>query len=176
MPTPHLLLYGPPAAGKVTVANAIAERSAMRVIDNHATVDLVLRLFEFGTKPFQELVDKMRFDLAAVAAREGVAVVSTLVFAPTDRPYVKRLAEVVEASGGVMCRARLVPPADVLEARVVQPSRGAFQKVQDVALLRQILDNHDCYSSINDDDLTIDNSSLGPSDVAEQICRHFGIA
>ena len=174
MPTPHLLLYGPPAAGKVTVANAIAARSGMRGIDNHATVDLALRLFDFGTKPFQELVDRMRFDLAGAAAREGVAVVSTFVFAPTDKAFVRRLTGVVEENGGVMHFARLMPPPDVLEARVSEVSRAAFKKVRDAMLLRQILATHNCYAAINDDDLAIDNSSLSAAETADKICRHFG--
>jgi len=46
----HILIYGPPSAGKLTVATCLAERYDMKLLDNHLTLDVALRLFSFGTK------------------------------------------------------------------------------------------------------------------------------
>jgi hypothetical protein len=86
---------------------------------------------------------------------------------------VERLTQTVETNGGAMYFARLVPPPGVLETRVGESSRASLKKVQDVELLRQILATHDCYSAINADDLTIDNSAVDAFDAARQICDHF---
>jgi hypothetical protein len=94
---------------------------------------------------------------------------------PFDRPWVEQLTEAVTSNGGVMCFARLVPPPAVLEARVGESSRAAYKKIQDVELLRRILAGHDCYTAINDDDLTIDNSTIDADEVAATICAHFGL-
>ena len=48
----HVLIYGPPGAGKLTVARSLADRYGVRVLDNHLTVDAALRLFNFGTPEF----------------------------------------------------------------------------------------------------------------------------
>lgn len=48
----HIFLYGPPGAGKLTVARCLASRYGVKVLDNTLTVGLALRLFEFGTKPY----------------------------------------------------------------------------------------------------------------------------
>jgi len=172
----HLMIYGPPAAGKLTVARALEERAGLRVLDNHATVDLVLRLFDFGTRPFGELVNGIRVDIARVAAREGVDVVSTFVYGRGhDEPFVARLKEAVESGGGRMVFVALLPPVDVLEVRVQEPSRGEHQKIRDAAKLRALVAAHDLYSRIRDDDLVIDNSTLSPDEVAAQICAHFSL-
>src|SRR5436309_927470 len=84
----HVVVYGPPAAGKLTVAQVLAERYGFKLLDNHLTVDTALRLFDFGTDPFGRLVERLRLVLFDAAARAGVDIVSTFVFAhPVDRPY-----------------------------------------------------------------------------------------
>ncbi|MBA2608364.1 MAG: hypothetical protein H0U92_05475 [Actinobacteria bacterium] len=44
----HVVIYGPPAAGKLTVAREVSERYGYALLDNHVTFDFALRLFEFG--------------------------------------------------------------------------------------------------------------------------------
>ncbi|MFF5082541.1 hypothetical protein ACFY36_36320 [Actinoplanes sp. NPDC000266] len=64
-----LFVVGPPAVGKMTVANEIAARTGWRVFHNHLAVEPVLRFFEFGTPPFARLVDGFRMSvLEEVAA------------------------------------------------------------------------------------------------------------
>jgi len=60
--TPPMLvvLVGPPAVGKMTVGQALAARTGMRLFHNHQTLDLVFRFFPFGTPPFQRLVAEFR--------------------------------------------------------------------------------------------------------------------
>jgi hypothetical protein len=64
----HVFLYGPPAAGKLTVARCLAAAYGLKLLDSTVTIDVAQRLFEFATKPFVELVDRLRLDLAAAAA------------------------------------------------------------------------------------------------------------
>ena len=47
-----IIIYGPPAAGKLTVANAIAERTGIKVFHNHLSIDCVKPVIEFGTPAF----------------------------------------------------------------------------------------------------------------------------
>src|SRR4051812_7067697 len=56
----HLLIYGPPAAGKLTVATRLADLHGLKVVDNHASVDPALRLFSFGQPQFGPLVEEIR--------------------------------------------------------------------------------------------------------------------
>ena len=49
-------LDGPPAAGKLTVATALAERTGYRLFHNHLTVDALAPVFGFGTPAFERLL------------------------------------------------------------------------------------------------------------------------
>lgn len=54
-----LFLYGPPAAGKLTIARELAAATGFRVFHNHVTVDALLSVFEFGSPPFIELRERI---------------------------------------------------------------------------------------------------------------------
>ena len=55
-------------------------------------------------------------------------------------------------------------------------SRTTFRKVQDIELLRKLLDQHDLYSMVPDrESLWIDNTNISPDVAAEKIIEHFGL-
>jgi len=171
----HVLIYGPPAAGKLTVAQSLATNYGFKVLDNHLSLDVALRLFDFGTNECWELVDRLRVELLGAAGRAGVDVVSTLVFAhPSDRGHVSRLVRATEDAGALVSFVQLRPARAVLEQRVAGSSRAGTRKVQDVARLARLLDNYDLETPINDDDLSIDNSELSAAEVAALIGRTLG--
>lgn len=43
-----IFIYGPPAVGKLSVANALAKLTGYRVFHNHLTIDLVRSIFDWG--------------------------------------------------------------------------------------------------------------------------------
>jgi chloramphenicol 3-O-phosphotransferase len=172
----HILLYGPPAAGKLTVARCLASGYGIKVLDNTLTIEVARRLFDFATKPFNDLVNRLRFDLTATAAAAGLDVVSTLVYVhPVDREYVDRMVRTVDAEGGTMVFVQLRPPDEVLEARVTDASRARMAKLRDVTRLRRTLDNYDLRTPIHADDLSIDNSDIPPEEVAARIAVHANL-
>jgi hypothetical protein len=169
----HILLYGPPAAGKLTVARCLASRYGVKLLDNTLTIEVALRLFDFGTEPFVGLVERLRYELVESAAGAGIDIVSTFVYAhPVDRPYVDRLIGITERGGGTMTFVQLKPPAAVLEQRAVQPSRATMAKFRDPAKVRQVLADYDLDTPIHPDDLSIDNSDIPPEEVAATIAAH----
>ena len=87
-----VFIYGPPAVGKLTVANALARRAPFRILHNHVTINAVSAVFEFGTPAFNRLVGSFRQQLLEAAAHEKIDVVFTYVFAPGDEPHVERFA------------------------------------------------------------------------------------
>lgn len=172
----HLLIYGPPSVGKLTVANILAARHGFRVLDNHVSLDPALRLFDFGTSELAELVERLRVELLTAAARAGLDVVSTLVFAhPIDRTHVIRLVEASESNGGTVEFVQLLASQPELERRVLDPSRASTQKIRDVATLGRALQDYDLATPIQESDLRIDTSNRSPSEVADQIAHHLDL-
>ena len=171
-----MTIYGPPAAGKLTVARALSARTGLRLLDNHVSVDAALRLFSFGAPGFHELVERIRVDMLTAASQAGLGVVSTLVFAdPTDRPHIAALAAASASGGATITYVRLDPSRDALAERVLASSRAANHKIRDRALLDELMTRHELTRPINDDDLTIDNTDLAPEVVADRIAAHIGL-
>ncbi len=172
----HVLLYGPPAAGKLTVAKLLAERYDMTLLDNHLTFDVALRVFTFGSREFNDLVESLRTVLLEATASAGRDTVSTFVFGhPIDRPYVERLRESASQCGLELHRVQLCPPTEILSQRVVAPSRLATNKIRDVETLHGLIAAHDLYTPIDETDLRIDNSTLTPDEVVNRIVQHIGL-
>jgi hypothetical protein len=171
VPAPrHVLIYGPPAAGKLTVATRLAELHDLKVVDNHTSVDPALRLFSFGTPEFATLVEEIRVALIRAAASAGVDIVSTLVYGHgVDEAHVAKLSAATTSQGGVVQFVQLRPSDAVLEQRVTSPSRLPTNKVRDVGTLRRMLAAWDVTTPIHPDDVRIDNSQMTVEDVCAVI-------
>ncbi len=171
----HLLIYGPPAAGKLTVARAIAARWDVRVLDNHVAVDAALRLFAFGEPGFFDLVDSIRVTMLRAAAAAGRDVVSTFVYGhPTDQEALERLLAPSREHGADVLVAQLLPSADETRRRVTAESRRTTNKLSDLATYDSVAARHDLRTPYPGTDLTIDNTHLPATDVAEQLAARVG--
>ena len=174
--THHVLLYGPPAAGKLTVAAEFARAYDFRLLDNHVSVDVALRLFDFRAPEFRALAEKIWLTLAAAAAESNVDVVSTVVYMhPADQIRVERLNRVVTEHGGVFSTVRLQASPQILESRVANTTRLGTNKITDRARLGRMLSTFDLYTPINEDDLTIDTSHIAAADAARLVGRYLGL-
>lgn len=102
----HLVvLFGPPAVGKMTIGRHLVERSAFRLFHNHALIEPLLEVFDYGTPPFTRLLREFRREVVDAAAASGTDLVLTYVWGldlPEDveelteqfAPYVDRGATV----------------------------------------------------------------------------------
>jgi hypothetical protein len=172
-----LFIYGPPAAGKLTVANEIAGRTGFKVFHNHLTIDAILPVFEFGSPSFGKLVSQMRAETIAEAARQNVNLIYTFCYAKgMDDDHIGTITSAVEDNGGTVCFVLLKCSVDELNRRVTSQSRTDFKKVHDAETLGTILDNHDLFSTVPErESLIVDNTSLSPHAAAEMIIEHFGL-
>ncbi len=171
-----IILYGPPAVGKLTVAEELAALTGYKVFHNHLTVDLALAFFEFGTRQFGRYLDHLRFDAFETAVREGVpGLIFTFVYSyGLDDRFVQDVIETVESNGGEVCLVQLTCDRKELDHRVVLPARERFHKIKTVEKLGELLARYDLFKPMPfPNNLTINTTNLPPQDAARTIVQHF---
>jgi hypothetical protein len=96
---PPLLLFvvGPQAVGKMSVGQAITERTGMRLFHNHISIELALRYFDYGTPAFHRIVGEIRrLVTEEIAASDLPGLVFTFVWAfnaPEDQALLDEYAK-----------------------------------------------------------------------------------
>ena len=179
-PATLIYIYGPPASGKLTVAERLSELTGFPLFHNHLTVNAVRPVFAFGTPPFTEAVQAMRRGVFAAAARAGISLIYTNNSAwsgPDPRARFEEAAEaarqIMASHGGRTVFARLTASQSALEERVDNDSRRAHSKLVDVVRLRELLADLDA-SPLHPDDLVIDTGHTDPEESARAIMAALG--
>lgn len=172
-----IFIYGPPAAGKLTVAEELARLTSFVVWDNHRSLDAVLPLFAFGTPSLSRLVEQIRVSVLEEAARENVNAIFTFVYAhPIDAGLVDRIAGAVERAGGEVCFVQLLCSPEAQDARVVAEDRARRQKLRSEEVVRQMREAYDLMAPIpGRATLTIDTTHTPPAEAAARIAAHYGL-
>ncbi len=75
-----LVIFGPPAVGKMTVGRAVTARSGFRLFHNHAVLEPLLEVFDYGTPPFMRLLGQWRRGVIEEAAAADIDLVLTFVW------------------------------------------------------------------------------------------------
>jgi len=168
-------LYGPPAAGKLTVATRLADRTGARLFHNHLTVNALRPIFPFGSSPFTAVLHRLRLDVFATAARTGLDLVFTNNAAwsgPDGRRRFETFAAAVEDTvadnGGTTKFVQITAPTAVLERRLANDSRRAHGKLVDAQRLRDLLVTYDP-TPLHPDDLVVDTAAVTADEAARRI-------
>ena len=170
-----IFIYGAPAVGKLTVANEIAEQTDFKVFHNHLSIDCIKPIFPFGTKSFGKLIDLIRVETIAEAARVGQNLIHTFCYAKdSDDNYVAQITKTVESNGGEVCFVLLTCEQNELEKRILEESRKQFGKANNREILHEILDKYDLFSPVPErESFQIDNTNLSPAAAARSIIEHY---
>ena len=187
---PPLVLFvvGPPAVGKMSVGQAVAERSGLRLFHNHLSTELALRYFDYGTPAFHRISAAIRRQIVEeVAASDLPGLVFTYVWAfdlPQDRATVEEYARPFRERGGRVLFLEL----EAARGERLRRNEGASRLAEkpskrDLEASRRNLLELDARYQLNSggafdgraDWLRIDNTHLEPADVAERVIEHFSL-
>lgn len=173
-----IIIYGAPAAGKLTIATEVARRTGFKLFHNHVSIDCVKPVFDFGTPPFMRMIETIRFATIAEAAREGVDLIHTFVYAfGEDDEHFRKLIASAENNGGEVHLVLLKCERDALKARIGNESRLRIGKLSDPDSVDGSLARFDLRSVYPDrESLVIDTTELGVEEAADRIIQHFALA
>jgi hypothetical protein len=180
-----LFVFGPPAVGKMAVGRAIADASDFRLFHNHASIEPLLDVFDYGTPPFFRLLRELRRGILEEAAEADVNLVQTFVWAledPEESALVSRYLAPFLARGRPVRFLELYADLDTRLARNGTPYRLSEKKSKrDLAWSDDNVRGMERYQmntgtpSPADEliaaypHLRIDNTHLSPEEVAAEV-------
>lgn len=182
-----IVVCGPQAVGKMTVAESLRDKLKYNFMMNHDSIEVSDRIFGFATpaqKEFNSIFREAAFELAV---KHNVDLLFTYVCAfemPEERAYLESLSKLFESSGGNFYFVELSADLDKRLERNVTPHRMERKaSKRDVEWSRKNLlqdnEQHQLNSSPEEvwfkNHLKIDNTNLEPDEVADRVIRHFGL-
>ncbi len=178
------IIFGPPAVGKMTVAKELSSIMGYPYFHNHMSIELGLKYFKWGSPSFRRVDDTIRFTIFEEMAKSGhngfIFTFAWAVDLESDLQYLKKVTDIfqnseiyhIELECSLEERLRRNKLPDRLEEK---PSK------RDTAVSERRLLESDHKYRFNtlkgefdlSNHLRIDTTDMTPSQVAEQIVKHF---
>lgn len=183
-----IVIFGPPAVGKMSVGYELAKLTGLKLFHNHLTIELVLNVFDFGDARFRKLVGEFRRRVfEEVAASELPGLIFTYAWAldlDSDRKFIDDSCEIFRKQGAeiyfVELEAELNERLKRNESQFrlsQKPSkrdiRNSREKLLEDAQNYKLNSNGDFFYTENY--LKIENTHLSPFEAALRIVETFGL-
>lgn len=173
----HIILYGPPAAGKLTIGTELSKLTGFGLLHNHLSNNLVREVFPYGHPEMGRLVIKFRSELIEAAAKAKVdGIISTMVYArgTIDDKILQSWIRSVKRYGGETCFVRLHCAERTLYKRVGNSSRQDVRKIINAKQLKTWMHQWDLYAPVAKvASLEIDTDETKPLAGAKLIAQHL---
>ena len=184
-----IIILGPHAVGKMTVGQELAKMTGMRLFHNHMSIELALRLFDFGTKEWQTLNHTIRqtvFDLFAAGDSPGLIFTYMCDFDDQrEFDYLQGLIHLFQVNDAKCCVVELCADFDVRLIRNKSENRLRHKESKRnlewsehemrVNSQKYRLNSYEGERLPFDNYLKIDNTNLAPGQVAGMIRDHFSL-
>ena len=180
-----IVVCGPHAVGKMTVAESLRDKLRYNMMMNHDSIELSDRILGFATPAQKELNECIREKTFELAVKHNVDLIFTYVCAfdePEEKAYLTQLKNLFEYSGGRFFLVELFADIETRIARNETPHRLERKpSKRDVSWSRRdLLDGTAKYRLNSNEDeiwfenhLKIDNTSLEPDQVADMVISKY---
>jgi hypothetical protein len=182
-----IVVCGPQAVGKMTVAESLRDKLRYNMMMNHDSIEMSDRIFGFDTPAQREFNSFFREKAFELAVKHDVDLIFTYVCAfdvPEELDYLEALQNMFEQSGGQFYFVELSATLEKRLARNETPHRMERKaSKKDVAWSRANLlhdaENHklntDMGETCFENHIKIDNTNLAPDVVADRVIQEFGL-
>ena len=183
-----IVIFGPPAVGKMSVGHELAKLTGLKLFHNHMTIDLVLNFFEFGNPHFGQLVSEFRTRVFEEVAKSDLpGLIFTYTWAlnlESDKAFIDRSCEIFRQQGAEIYFVEL--EAELGER--LKRNESEFRLAQkapkrDIEKSKQLLLADEETHRMNSDGdffyqenyLKLENTNLSANEAAEKIVETFGL-
>jgi chloramphenicol 3-O-phosphotransferase len=179
-----VVLYGPPASGKLTVAKKLAALTGFTLLHNHLIADLASSLFPYGTREYSDLASAVRHAClsAALSSKSIPGLILTFAYGvetykgKDDDLFIKTLLRLAKRHHGKAHFVKLECSTPVLMRRLNNSLRRKFKKLTAPNVLRRVLNQRKVRSSIPfAESFVIDTGKTASGRAARLIREQFGL-
>lgn len=183
-----IVVSGPQAVGKMTVAEKIKEKIGYSLMTNHDSIEVSIKIFENGSNAQRELNKLIRKNAFQIAIKNNINMIFTFVTAfdmPSDLDYLNELKSLFEQTGGNFYFVELEADVKTRLERNVTPHRLESKlSKNDVAWSNnELVDSMNKYRLNSNDGETIcpnhikiNNTNLLPEEVADIVIQRFQLS
>lgn len=180
-----IVISGPQAVGKMTVAECLKEKIGYALMVNHDSIEVSDKIFGFATpeqKEFNRLIREAAYD---TAIKYNIDMIFTWVMAydsEKDWKYINKLKSKFEDSGGTFYFVELEANVETRLKRNVTPHRleSKFSKNDIERSNKDLLNTMEKYRLNSNEDekvcenhIKINNEKLSPGEVSDIIIDRF---
>ena len=181
-----ILIFGPPAVGKMSVGQALEAKTGFPLFHNHATIEVVRPFFDFGTPAFNRLVTLYRMEMFKEVAQSDLeGMIFTFTWAiGLDEDYVDDIVAIFKAVNAKIIYVELEATLEERLRRNKTPNRLQHKaSKRDVEHSEKVMMNEIKMYQMNTkagafnrpNYLKIDNTHLLTDEVADKIIQYFNL-
>ncbi len=180
-----IVVAGPQAVGKMTVAEKLKEKLGYSLMTNHDSIEVSDKIFGIKTPAQKELNKIIRKGAFDIAIKHNVNMIFTFVVAfdtKEDIDYLNNLKEMFEETGGQFYFVELEADLETRLQRNVTPHRleSKLTKNDIESSKKDLIETMNKYrlnsnkgEKICKNHLKINNTNLEPEEVANKIIEYF---
>jgi hypothetical protein len=174
-----VIIFGPPAVGKMTVGKELAKLTGYKLFHNHKSLDFAFEYFDFENKSHPKISEGIRFLIFREIAKSDLkGLIFTFVWAfglKKEEKYVDRIARIFKKEGGKVYFVELETDLNTRLKRNVTPHRLAEKpsKRNKLNSRKNLLELEQKYQMNTENNkfgkkpyIKIDNSHLSPRKTA----------
>ncbi|OGH18599.1 MAG: hypothetical protein A2868_02440 [Candidatus Levybacteria bacterium RIFCSPHIGHO2_01_FULL_40_15b] len=168
-----ILLYGPPAVGKLTVAKKLGKLTGYKLFDNHSVIDVVSKIFDWGNPALLKLEYEIRARVVQEAARSGINLIVTGAIVNHNEFLYKGFVDSYSMRDGRALLVKLTADKQTLNGRVEHESRQ--RKINTKDFLGEFIGKYpETLDKFGEgEQLVIDTSETAPKEAAQRIVDFY---
>ena len=182
-----IVVSGPQAVGKMTVAEKLKEKLGYSLMVNHDSLEVSIKIFENGSIAQKELNRAIRENVFAIALKNNIDMIFTFIPAfnlQEGLDYLNNLRKMFEQTGGNFYFVELMSDLETRLERNVTPHRLETKKSKNniefsnnelVESMKKYRMNTYENEYICENHLKIDNTNLSPDEVANIVIEKYNI-
>ena len=170
-----VLLYGPPAVGKLTIAKELSSLIGYTIFDNHMILNVLSNIFGFDHPSRKKLEKEFRLKIIDEAIKANINLIMTGVIVNQNLDFYTKAVQTVEKSGGKCFVVQLTASEAVLKNRVEHKSRKNYHKISTKQDWEDFYKDYpEMYKKFsNREHLEIDTTDILPQEAAKTIAKYY---